>query len=98
MGQAMCALEVPDCIDMLVLVNDEGGEIEPDFEVEHEYRVQSYEDAVKQDCALAGGLLWVTSDGEVGCVPQDLKDSGEELGSPSQPPTIEPLLVPAPAT
>ena len=36
-----------------------------DGEPEHE--VQTYEEAVKQDCDLAGGAFWATSDGKVGC-------------------------------
>ena len=55
------------------------GDPEPGFEVEGEpeplyvdgepgYKVQSYEDAVEQDCRLAGGSVYVSSDGEVGCV------------------------------
>ena len=76
------------------------GEPEPLFvDGEPQYEVQSYEEAVEQDCGLAGGTFYVTSDGEVGCVvAHDLKDSGEELVSSSQPPTVEPLPVLAPAT
>jgi len=63
---------------------------------EHQYH-QSLNDAIVEDCGLAGGTAYVTSDGEVGCVvAQDVEDSGKELVSSSQPPTVEPQ--PAPAT
>ena len=81
------------------------GEIEPGFEVEGdpeplvvdgESRHQSLEEAIVQDCGLAGGLVYVTSDGQGFCVvDNDLGESGEEQVSSSQPPTIEPLPVPA---
>lgn len=45
---------------------------------EPQYEVQSYEDAVKQDYGLAGGTVYASSDGEVGCVMiHDLEDGGE---------------------
>ena len=55
------------------------GEPEPLFEDgEPHYEVQSYEEAVEQDCGLAAGTVYVTSDGEVGCViVRDLEDAGE---------------------
>ncbi len=69
------------------------GKPEPLFmDSEPQYEVQSYEEAVKQDCDLAGGTFWASSDGKVGCdIVNELEDSGEELVSSSQPPTIEPL-------
>ena len=71
------------------------GKPEPLFEDgERGYEVQSYEEAVEQDCNLAGGIVYVTSGGDVGCVVQDLEDSGEEMVSPPQPPTVKPQPVP----
>ncbi len=90
----------------LVSTQDEGGGIEPGCEVEDspehlfvdgepQYH-QSLNDAIVEDCGLAGGTAYVTSDGEVGCVvAHDVEDSGEELMSPSQRPTIEPQSAPA---
>ena len=107
-GLAMCSLEVPDCNDTLVITQDEGGEIEPGFEVggnpeplvvdgEPGYRVQSPRVAIEQDCGLAGGDVSITSDGEIECVvAQDLEDGSQGLVSSAQPPVIEPM--PAPAT
>ena len=57
---------------------------------EAQYEVQSHEEADIQDCNLAGGTAYVTSDGEDGCsIVHDLEDSGEGE-SPSQPPAIAP--------
>lgn len=72
------------------------GNPEPSFvDSEPRHTVQSLKEAVEQDCGLAGGTVYVTSEGELGCViAHNLKDSGEELVSSSQPPTIEPLLAP----
>ena len=101
------ALPEDESASTLVTTQDEGGGIEPGFEVEdspepllvdgeHQYH-QSLNDAIVEDCGLAGGTAYVTSDGEVGCVvAQDVEDSGKELVSSSQPPTVEPQ--PAPAT
>ena len=89
----------------LVSTQDEGGGIEPGCEVEDspeplfvdgepQYH-QSLNDAIVEDCGLAGGTAYVTSDGEVGCVvARDVEDSGKELVSSSQPPTIEPQSTP----
>ena len=68
----------------------------PPFEdVEIPYEVQSYEDAVKQDCGLAGGAFYVSSDGEVGCViVHDLEDGGEGE-TQAQPPVVMPQPVPS---
>ena len=101
------ALPEDESASTLVTTQDEGGGIEPGFEVEdspepllvdgeHQYH-QSLNDAIVEDCGLAGGTVYVTSDGEVGCVvAHDVEDSGKELVSSSQPPTVEPQ--PAPAT
>ena len=101
------ALPEDESASTLVTTQDEGGGIEPGFEVEdspeplfvdgeHQYH-QSLNDAIAEDCGLAGGTAYVTSDGEVGCVvAQDVEDSGKELVSSSQPPTVEPQ--PAPDT
>ena len=71
------------------------GSPEPLF-VEGEPRYQSLNDAIAEDCGLAGGTAYVTSDGKVGCIPHDVEDSRDELVSPSQPPAIEPTPAPAP--
>ncbi len=78
MCHAMCSLEAPNCNDMVVIMQDEGGQIEPSFEmpvrleplpVEGELQYQSLNDAIVQDCGLAGGTTYVTRDGGVGCAP-----------------------------
>jgi len=60
------------------------GESEPLFEDgEPQYEVQSHEEAAEQDCGLAGGNVYVSSDGEVGYViVHDLEDGGEGHRSP----------------
>ena len=74
------------------------GDPEPLFvDGEPGYIVQSLEEAVIEDCSLAGGTVYVTSEGELGCeVVHDLEDDSDELVTFSQPPTIEPLPIPAP--
>ncbi|MEE9249419.1 MAG: hypothetical protein V3U79_12105 [Dehalococcoidia bacterium] len=69
------------------------GEPEPLYvDGEPGYEVQSHEEAVEQDCGLAGGSVYVSSDGEVGCViAHDLKDGGEEV-TQGQLPKVEPLV------
>ena len=68
---------------------------EPPF-VDGEPQYQSPNDAWVEDCNLAGRLAYVTSDGVFGCVDaHDLKESGEELVSSSQPPTVIPQPEPA---
>ena len=100
------ALPVDKSASTLVSAQDEGGGIEPGCEVEDspeplvedgepQYH-QSLNDAIEEDCGLAGGTAYVTSDGEVGCVvARDVEDSLKELVSSSQPPTIEPQSAPA---
>ena len=59
--------------------------------------VQSYEEAVVQDCGLAGGTVYVTADGEVGCnIVHELPD-GEAGETPATPPAIvpEPEVLPS---
>ncbi len=55
------------------------GKPEPLFmDSEPQYEVQSYEDAVEQDCRLAEGTVYVSTDGELGCViVHDLDGGGE---------------------
>ena len=74
-----------------------GGNPEPLFvDVEPGYTVQSLDEAVREDCSLAGGTVYVTFEGELGCeVAHDLEDKGDELVTSSQPPAVEPLPVPA---
>lgn len=58
--------------------------------------VQSYEEAVVQDCSLAGGTVYVTADGEIGCsIVHELPD--DEVGETTPPPAIvpEPEVLPA---
>ena len=58
--------------------------------------VQSYEEAVVQDCGLAGGTVYVTADGEIGCnIVHELPD--DEAGQTTPPPAIvpEPEVLPA---
>ena len=74
------------------------GEPEPIFsDGEPGYIVQSPREAIEMDCGLAGGTVYLTSEGEVGCaVVHDLEDNGNDLISPSQLPVIEPYPVAAP--
>ena len=67
------------------------GKPEPLFvDGEPQYEVQSYEESVKQDCGLAGGTVYVNSDGQVGCaIVHDLEDGGEGE-SQAQPPVVMP--------
>ena len=52
--------------------------------------VQSYEEAVVQDCGLAGGTVYVTADGQVGCnIVHELEDT-EAGETPAPPPAIIP--------
>ncbi|MCI0791799.1 MAG: hypothetical protein J4O02_08520, partial [Chloroflexi bacterium] len=64
---------------------------------EAHYEVQSHEEADAQDCGLAGGTVYVTADGEMGCnLPHELEDGG--VGeTPAQPPTVvsEPEVLPS---
>ncbi len=85
-------------VGQVVASSIDEGNLEPFFvDSEPRYTVQSLKEAVEQDCDLAGGTVYVTSGGELGCVvAHNLEDSGEEMVSSSQPPTIEPL--PAPVT
>ena len=77
------------------------GEPEPPFvdgeSHEEAYEVQSYEEAVRQDCGLAGGTFWASSDGKVGCdVVNDLGDGGEGE-TQAHPPLVVPKLEHLPA-
>jgi len=85
-------------VGQVVVSSIDEGRPEPLFvDSEPRYTVQSLKEAIEQDCGLAGGTVYVNSEGELGCVvAHNLGDSGEELVSSSQPPTIEPL--PAPVT
>ncbi len=68
---------------------------EPRYEVQSHYETQSYEEATKQDCKLAGGTVYASSDGEVRCViVRDLKDGGE-VGNQAPPPTVIPQVLPS---
>ena len=50
-----------------------------------------------QECDLAGGTFWTSSDGKVGCdVVNDLEDGGEGE-TQAQPPVVVPELEPLPA-
>ena len=83
-------------VGQVVVSSIDEGSPEPLF-VDGEPRYQSLNEAVEQDCSLVGGTVYVTSEGELGCVvAHNLEGSGEELVSSSQPPTIE--LQPAPVT
>ena len=54
--------------------------------------VQSYEEAVVQDCGLVGGTVYVTADGEIGCnIVHEIPDG--EAGETLVPP---PAIVPEP--
>ena len=57
---------------------------------------QSHEEADAQDCGLAGGTVYVTADGEMGCIPHELEDGGVGA-TPAQPPTVvpEPEVLPS---
>ena len=72
-------------------------EPEPPFvDGEPMYEVQSREEAVEQDCGLAGGTLHVNFDGEIWCVfVHDLEDGGE-VETQAQPPVVLPEPEPLP--
>ncbi len=72
------------------------GKPEPLFvDGEPQYEVQSFEEAVEQDCGLAGGTVYVSTDGEVGCViVHDLEDGGEGE-TKEQPLVVMPQDLPA---
>ena len=57
---------------------------------EPQYEVQSHEDAVEQDCVLAGGTFSVSSDGLAGCVFVHGLGDNEEEDTQSQPPMVTP--------
>ena len=84
--------------DIEVEPGSEYGDTEPLLvDGEPGYTVQPVDEAVIEDCSLAGGTVYVTSEGELGCeVVHDLEDDSDELVTFSQPPTIEPLPIPAP--
>ncbi len=72
-------------------VPGEEGDAEPLIvDGETTYEVQSYEEAVIQDCGLAGGTVYATSDGELGCTIADDVDGVGEGETQEQPPTIVP--------
>ena len=53
------------------------------------------EPVTKQECDLAGGTFWVSSDGKVGCnIVNDLEDGGEGE-TQAQPPVVMPRLEPS---
>ena len=55
-----------------------------------QYELQSHDEVVTQDCGLAGGTVYITSDGEVGCIiVHDLEDGGAGE-TQEQPPTVLP--------
>jgi len=84
--------------DFEVEPGSEYGDTEPLLvDGESGYTVQPVDEAVIEDCSLAGGTVYVTSEGELGCeVVHDLEDDSDELATFSQPPTTEPQPVPAP--
>ena len=75
------------------------GEIEPGWAVdgvpEPQYTVQSYEEAVEQDCGLVGGTVYVSTDGEIGCVNVHGLEDGGEGETQGQPPVVTPDVLPS---
>ena len=71
------------------------GDPEPLFvDGEAQYRVQSLEETVEQDCRLARGTVYLSSEGQVGCaVVHDLED-GEVGETQEQPPVVMPQVLP----
>ena len=55
------------------------------------------EPVTKQECELAGGTVWASSDGKVGCdIVNDLEDGGDGE-TQAQPPVVRPEPEPLPA-
>ena len=85
-SSAVCAEEVPDCNDTLVIVSSEQGVIEPDFGEDGLYLVPDSEVECGPDQAVS-----ITSDGQVSCwdlePTEDYRDSSV---SPGLPPVVEP--------
>ena len=53
--------------------------------------MQSLDEAVADDCGLAGRTVYVTSEGKLGClVVYDSEHNGNDLVTSSQPPAAEP--------
>ena len=71
------------------------GDPEPLFvDGEAQYRVQSLEETVEQDCRLARGTVYLSSEGQVGyAVVHDLED-GEVGETQEQPPVVMPQVLP----
>jgi hypothetical protein len=87
-SSAVCAEEVPDCNDTLVIGPDEKGTIEPDFGEDGPYLVPDREVECGAEQAVS-----ITSDGEVSCL--DLSstsqtDDGKDMVSPGSHPVVEP--------
>ena len=93
---------VPITNSIAVGESDPGTEVEGDPEPlfvdgEHQHEVQSHEEAVVQDCGLAGGAVYVSSDGETGCVIVHNVEDGGEGETQAQPPVVvpQPEVLPA---
>ena len=59
-------------------------------EPEPRYESQSHKEAVEQDCGLAGGTVYVSSSGEVGCVIVHDLEHGGDRETQAQPPLVAP--------
>ena len=79
-------------------MQDEGGLIEPSFEVpvrleplpvEGKLQKQSLNDNIMQDCGLAGGTTYVTRDGGVGCAPAPMVTLPTNSGYQTRPPGLK---------
>lgn len=88
-SSAVCAEEVPDCNDTLVIGPDGEGTIEPDFGEDGPYLVPDREVKCGPDQAVS-----ITSDGQVSCwdlsSPSQADDGKDSSVSPGMPPVVEP--------
>ncbi len=83
---AMCAEEVPDCDNTLVIGPDEEGTIEPDFDEDGPYLVPNRDIECGPDQGIA-----ITSDGHVSCLDlEPTKDDKDSSVSPGVLPVVEP--------
>ncbi len=83
----MCAEEVPDCNDTLVIGPDEEGTIEPDFGEDGPYLVPDG----NVECVPNQGIA-IKSDGRVSCLDlEPTEDDKDSAVSPGMPPVVEPV-------
>lgn len=70
-------------------LSDQGTDVEPQPDV------QLYDEADAKDCDLAGGLVYLSSDGPTGCVFLNDFEAGGTGDIQQQPPAVTPQILPA---